>query len=298
MKSKAIKESNGDRLFNIVVNTTLFLFTVSVLYPLVFIVSASISSPESVMSGKVWLWPVDFSLEGYQAVFKHKLIGTSFVNSLFYTGVGTAINVVFTLMAAYPLSRKDFYIRNWIMALLVFTMLFSGGLIPSYLLVKDLGLLNTRWALLLPGAIGVWNVIIARTYFRTTFPDELLEAAQIDGCSDFMFVRRIVLPLSGPIIAVTTLFYAVGHWNSFFNAMLYLKDQSMYPLQLVLREILVQNQVDSSMIVDVEEAMAREGLRELLKYSLIVVSTFPVLIIYPFIQKHFVKGMMIGSLKG
>lgn len=298
MKSKAIRESNGDRLFNVLINTTLFLFTVSVLYPLIFIVSASISSPESVMSGKVWLWPVDFSLEGYKAVFKHKLIGTSFLNSLFYTGVGTMINVVFTLMAAYPLSRKDFYIRNWIMALFVFTMLFSGGLIPSYLLVKDLGLLNTRWALLLPGAIGVWNVIIARTYFRTTFPDELLEAAQMDGCSDFKFVWRIVLPLSGPIIAVITLFYAVGHWNSFFNAMLYLKDQSMYPLQLVLREILVQNEVDSSMIVDVEEAMAREGLKELLKYSLIVVSTFPVLIIYPFIQKHFVKGMMIGSLKG
>ncbi|RAV23117.1 carbohydrate ABC transporter permease [Paenibacillus contaminans] len=298
MKSTAIKEPNGDRLFNALIYVTLFLFTVSVLYPLIFILSASISSPESVMSGKVWLWPVDFSLEGYQAVFKHKLIGTSFLNSLFYTGVGTIINVVFTLMAAYPLSRKDFYIRNWIMAIFVFTMLFSGGLIPSYLLVKDLGLLNTRWALLLPGAIGVWNVIIARTYFRTTFPDELLEAAQMDGCSDFKFLWKVVLPLSGPIIAVITLFYAVGHWNSFFNAMLYLKDQNMYPLQLVLREILVQNQVDSSMIVDVEEAMAREGLKELLKYSLIVVSTFPVLIIYPFIQKHFVKGMMIGSLKG
>ncbi|QNK57168.1 carbohydrate ABC transporter permease [Paenibacillus sp. PAMC21692] len=298
MKSTAIKEPSGDRLFNALINVTLFLFTLSVLYPLIFILSASISTPESVMSGKVWLWPVDFSLEGYRAVFKHRLIGISFLNSLFYTGVGTIINVVFTLMAAYPLSRKDFYIRNWIMATFVFTMLFSGGLIPSYLLVKDLGLLNTRWALLLPGAIGVWNVIIARTYFRTTFPDELLEAAQMDGCSDFKFLWKVVLPLSGPIIAVITLFYAVGHWNSFFNAMLYLKDQSMYPLQLVLREILVQNQVDSSMIVDVEEAMAREGLKELLKYSLIVVSTFPVLIIYPFIQKHFVKGMMIGSLKG
>lgn len=298
MKSRAIQESQGDRLFNVIIYVTLSLFTLSVLYPLIFILSASVSSPESVLSGKVWLWPVDLSLEGYRAVFKHHLIGKSFFNSLFYTAAGTLINVVFTLMAAYPLSRKDFYIRNWIMALFVFTMLFSGGLIPSYLLVKELGLLNTRWALLIPGAIGVWNVIIARTYFRTTLPDELLEAAQMDGCSDFKFIARVVLPLSGPIIAVITLFYAVGHWNSFFNAMLYLKDPNMYPLQLVLREILVQNQVDSSMIVDVEEAMAREGLKELLKYSLIVVSTFPVLIPYPFIQRHFVKGMMIGSLKG
>jgi len=298
MKHGAMRETNGDRLIQIAIYALLSLFAITVLYPLIFILSASISSAEAVMSGKVWLWPVDFSLEGYKAVFKHKLIGTSFVNSLFYTGAGTFISVVFTLMAAYPLSRKDFYIRNWIMALFVFTMLFSGGLIPSYLLVKNLGMLNTRWSLILPGAMGIWNVIIARTYFRVTLPDELLEAAQMDGCSDFKYIWRIVLRLSGPIIAVITLFYAVGHWNSFFNAMLYLKDRSLYPLQLVLREILVQNEVDSSMIADVEEAMAQEGLRELLKYSLIVVSTLPMLVLYPFIQKHFVKGMMIGSLKG
>jgi len=298
MKQRAIKESAGDRTVNAMIYFVLFIFSISVLYPLIFIFSASFSSPEAVLSGKVRLWPVGFSLAGYEAVFKYKLIGTGFVNSLFYTGVGTLINVVFTLMAAYPLSRKDFYIRNWIMALFVFTMLFSGGMIPSYLLVKNLGMLNTVWAMVIPGAIGIWNVIIARTYFRSTLPDELLEAAQMDGCSDFRYIGRIVLPLSGPIVAVITLFYAVAHWNSFFNAMLYLKDQSLYPLQLVLREILVQNQVDSSMIVDVEETMAREGLREQLKYSLIVISMVPMLIVYPFIQKHFVKGMMIGSLKG
>ncbi|TVY11059.1 carbohydrate ABC transporter permease [Paenibacillus cremeus] len=204
-----------------------------------------------------------------------------------------------TVLAAYPLSRKDLFGRNAYMFLFVFTLMFAGGLIPSYLLVKDLGLLNTRWAILLPGALMVWNMmIITRTYFQTTIPDELLEAAQLDGCNDFQFFGRVVLPLSGPILAVITLFYAVGHWNQFFNALLYLKSQQLYPLQLVLRDILIQNSVVASMLMDVEDAAKREGLRELLKYSLIVVATVPVLIVYPFVQRHFVKGMLIGSLKG
>nr|WP_275983901.1 carbohydrate ABC transporter permease [Paenibacillus hamazuiensis] len=285
-------------MFNIVNHVILFIFAITILYPLIYIVSASFSSSAAVVSGRVWLFPVEPSLAGYDAVFKHKLIVSSFLNSLFYMIVGTAINVVFTLMAAYPLSRKDFMPRNAVMALFVFTMMFSGGLIPSYLIVKQLGMIDTRWSLIIPGAIAVWNMIITRTYFQTTIPDELLEAAQMDGCDDWTFLRKIVLPLSGPIIAVIALFYAVGHWNQYFNALLYLKHQELYPLQLVLRDILVQNEVDASMITDVADAAAREGLRELLKYSLIVVSTVPVLIIYPFIQRHFVKGMMIGSLKG
>lgn len=171
-------------------------------------------------------------------------------------------------------------------------------MIPSYLVVKELGMIDTRWSLIIPGALGVMNMIIARTYFQTTIPEELLEASQMDGCSDFTFVRKIVLPLSGPIIAVISLFYAVGHWNQYFSALLYLKHQELYPIQLVLRDILVQNEVDASMITDIADQAARDGLRELLKFSLIVVSTLPVLIIYPFIQRHFVKGMMIGSLKG
>ncbi|WP_248926916.1 carbohydrate ABC transporter permease [Paenibacillus hamazuiensis] len=296
--SSTIKESGDDRLFNIVNHVILFIFAITILYPLIYIVSASFSSSAAVVSGRVWLFPVEPSLAGYDAVFKHKLIVSSFLNSLFYMIVGTAINVVFTLMAAYPLSRKDFMPRNAVMALFVFTMMFSGGLIPSYLIVKQLGMIDTRWSLIIPGAIAVWNMIITRTYFQTTIPDELLEAAQMDGCDDWTFLRKIVLPLSGPIIAVIALFYAVGHWNQYFNALLYLKHQELYPLQLVLRDILVQNEVDASMITDVADAAAREGLRELLKYSLIVVSTVPVLIIYPFIQRHFVKGMMIGSLKG
>ncbi|ULL19823.1 carbohydrate ABC transporter permease [Paenibacillus sp. H1-7] len=285
-------------MFTIINYTILSLFLITIMYPLIYIVSASISSSEAVISGAVWLWPIDPTLDGYSAVFKHKLIWSGFMNSIFYTVAGTAINVVMTILAAYPLSRKDFYGKNVFMFLFVFTMMFSGGLIPTYLVVKDLGLLNTTWSMLLPGALGVWNMIITRTYFQTTIPDELLEASQLDGCTDFQFIWKIVLPLSGPIIAVITLFYAVGHWNSYFNALIYLKNQNLYPLQLVLRDILVQNDVDLNMLMDVAEQAKREGLRELLKYSLIVVATVPLLVVYPFVQKYFVKGVMIGSLKG
>lgn len=293
-----IKEGRTDRWFNIINYVVLTLFLITVLYPLVFIVSASFSSPNAVTSGRVWLWPVEPSLEGYAAVFKHKLIWSSFWNSVFYTVAGTLINVVLTVMAAYPLARRDLFGKNAFMLLFVFTTIFSGGLIPSYILVKDLGMLNTVWAMILPSAMSVFNVIIARTYFKTTIPDELLEAAQLDGCNDFKFVSRIVIPLSGPIIAVIMLYSAVGYWNQYFNALIYLKQPSLYPLQLVLREILVQNEVDVSMLSSLEDQASREGLRSLLKYSLIVVSSVPLLAVYPFVQKHFVKGVMIGSLKG
>ncbi|MFE5323442.1 carbohydrate ABC transporter permease [Paenibacillus sp. NPDC056579] len=293
-----IKEGRTDRWFNIINYVILALFLITVLYPLLFIVSASFSSPNAVTSGRVWLWPVEPSLEGYAAVFKHKLIWSSFRNSVFYTVAGTLINVVLTVMAAYPLARRDLFGKNAFMLLFVFTTIFSGGLIPSYILVKDLGMLNTVWAMILPSALSVFNVIIARTYFKTTIPDELLEAAQLDGCNDFKFVWQIVIPLSGPIIAVIMLYSAVGYWNQYFNALIYLKQPSLYPLQLVLREILVQNEVDVSMLSNLEDQASREGLRSLLKYSLIVVSSVPLLVVYPFVQKHFVKGVMIGSLKG
>lgn len=298
METTHIRETNTDRWFNIGNYVILSLFLITVLYPLVFIVSASFSSPGAVIAGKVWLWPVDPTLDGYAAVFKHKLIWSSFRNSVIYTVVGTLINVSLTIMAAYPLARRDLYGKNVIMLLMVFTTMFSGGLIPSYLLVKDLNMLNTMWAMILPTALGVFNVIIARTYFRTTIPDEVLEAAQLDGCNDFKFVWKIVIPLSGPIIAVITLYSAVGYWNQYFNALIYLKSPALFPLQLVLREILVQNEVDASMMSNLADEANREGLRTLLKYSLIVVSSLPLMIAYPFVQKHFVKGVMIGSLKG
>ncbi|MGM1047963.1 carbohydrate ABC transporter membrane protein 2, CUT1 family (TC 3.A.1.1.-) [Paenibacillus uliginis N3/975] len=298
MQSKTIKESGSDRLFTIFNYVMLSIVLIVVLYPLIYVVSASFSSSSAVLSGKVWLWPVEPTLEGYKAVFKNAMVVKGFMNTIFYTLAGTAINLVLTVMAAYPLSRKDFKGRNVFMLLFVFTMLFNGGLIPTYLIVKDLNMIDTVWAMLIPAALSVWNVIIMRTYFQTTIPSELLEASQLDGCSDFRFLRSIVLPLSGPILAVIALFYAVGHWNQYFNAMIYLKRADLYPLQLVLRDILVQNEVNIEMLGDAKTAAARQGLRELLKYSLIVVTSVPLLVVYPFLQKFFVKGVMIGSIKG
>ena len=298
MNGTTIRDTGVDRVFNVVNYLVLALFLVVVLYPLIYIVSASFSSAAAVTSGEVWLWPVDVTLDGYEAIFKHHLLVRGFLNSLFYTVVGTAVSVTLTILAAYPLSRKDLYGGGPIMFLFFFTLLFSGGLIPTYLVVKDLGLLNTRWALIFPTALSIYNMIITRTYFQSAIPDDLLDAAKLDGASDFRFLWSVVLPLSGPIVAVNALFYAVAQWNQFFSALIYLTDQSLWPLQLVLREILVQNNVDPAMISDVEDLIRRQNLRELLKYSLIVVATVPVLIIYPFVQKHFVKGALIGSLKG
>jgi len=298
MNPKTIKESGVDRLFTIVNYAALALVLLVILYPLIYVVSASFSSSYAIISGRVWLWPVEPSLEGYIAIFKNKNVLTGFYNTFIYTALGTFVNVIMTILAAYPLSRKDFRYRKAFMLLMVFTMMFSGGLIPNYLIVKELGMINTIWAMVIPTALSVWNVIIMRTYFQTTIPGELLEASQMDGCNDFKFIGRIVIPLSGPIIAVIALFYAVGHWNQYFNAMIYLKSQSMYPLQLVLRDILIQNEVNIEMMGNVKSVAARQGLRELLKYSLIIVSSLPLIIAYPFVQRFFVKGVMIGSLKG
>jgi multiple sugar transport system permease protein/putative aldouronate transport system permease protein len=294
---RRIREARSDRIFTIVNYILLTVLLLTILYPLVFILSASISDPKAVSSGQVWFWPVDIDLSGYKAILEHKPIVRGFVNSLFYVLAGTSINVTLTLLAAYPLSRRDLVGRNWFMMLFVFTMMFSGGLIPTYLVVHGLGLLNTRWALILPTALAVWNVIITRTYYQVTIPHELLEAARIDGCDDFRFFWRIVLPLSKPIIAVNILFYAVGHWNQFFNALIYLTNEELFPLQLVLREILIQNSVDPTM-ADAAELARRRELRDLLKYCLIVVASIPPLLAYPFVQRQFVKGIMIGSLKG
>jgi multiple sugar transport system permease protein/putative aldouronate transport system permease protein len=285
-------------MFTMANSAALILFTLVVAYPLIFVVSASFSSASAVVSGHVWLFPVDFSLEGYKTVFKDKYILSGFMNSIYYTVIGTIINLVLTIMAAYPLSRKDLCGKKWIMLFFVVTLFFNAGLIPNYLLVKDLGMLDTSWAMVLPVALTVFNVIIARTYFQTTIPQELLEAAQMDGSSDITFLLKIVIPVSGPILAVMTLFYAASHWNAFFSALIYLKQRDLYPLQLVLRDILIQNQVDTNSISDPEIMAAKEGLAELLKYSLIIISSFPLLLFYPFVQKHFVKGVMVGSVKG
>lgn len=300
VQRRAVKESPGDRVFTVINYVILVIVLLLVLYPLVYIVSASFSNARAVTSGRVWLWPVEPSLAGYVAIFKNKFLVSGFANSLFYTVAGTLLNVVLTVLAAYPLSRADLPYRRTITFIFYFTTLFSGGLIPTYLVVRQLGMLDTRWAMLLPGALSIWNVLIMRTYFQTTIPQELFEAAQLDGCDDFTYLMRIVLPLSGPILAVIALFYAIGHWNSYFNALIYLQRKELWPLQLVLREILIQNQIDPSMMagMDPQQMAIRQALRELLKYSLIVVATLPLLLVYPFVQRHFVKGILLGSVKG
>lgn len=294
-----MKRINQDVLFDIVNYALLCCTVIAIGFPLLNIVARSFSSTESIMKGSVWLWPTDFSLDGYRAVFTNDRIWMGYINSVYYTIVGTLINVVLTLFAAYPLSRKDFFGRNFIMKVFVFTILFSGGLIPTYLVVKDLGMLNTRWALLIPNAMVVYNVIVTRTFFMVTIPNELLEASQLDGCSDFRFVFSVVVQLSTPILAVISLWYAVGHWNSFFNALIYIKNQALFPLQIVLRNILLMNMVqDMTQELDFEDLVKRQGLEQLLKYSLIIVASGPVLMLYPLVQKYFVKGVLIGSVKG
>ncbi|MBF9015523.1 MULTISPECIES: carbohydrate ABC transporter permease [unclassified Oceanispirochaeta] len=287
-----------DKLIQVVFSVILLASTIVVLWPLLYILSASFSSPEAVISGKVWLFPVEPTLAGYAAVFRNRHILSGFSNSFFYMFIGTAVNIIFTLLAAYPLSRKEFTARRYFSALFVFTMLFSGGLIPLYLVVKSVGLLDTRAALILPTALSVWNLIITRTYMQMSIPDEMYEAAMLDGSNDIQFFLKIVIPLSGPIIAVIALYYGVSHWNRYFEALIFLKTRSLFPLQLVLRSILVTNNIDPMMITDAEELIRKQGLVDLLKYSTIVVASVPVLCIYPFVQKYFIKGIMIGSLKG
>jgi multiple sugar transport system permease protein/putative aldouronate transport system permease protein len=288
----------NDKLFYIIITTILTLFFLAVLYPCIFVLSASFSSGAAVQSGKVVLWPVDLSIEGYRTVFNTKTVWIGFRNSIFYTAVGTLINIVMTMTAAYCLSRKDLPGHNGIMLLFTFTMFFSGGLIPTYMVINSLGILNTRWALLLPGAISVYNLIVARTFIVNSIPIELLEASRMDGCSDIMYFLKVVIPLSKAIMAVLVLFYGVGHWNAYFNAMIYLHDKSLYPLTLYLREILMSSQIDPSTVSDPELQAKLAEMVGAIKYSLIVVSMVPILIIYPFVQKYFVKGVMIGSVKG
>lgn len=292
-----IQDTAGDRIFYRVNAILLTLLTLSVLYPIIYVLANSFSSPAAVSSGKVYLWPLDPSVEGYRRVLENPNILSGFLNSVFYTVVGTAINLAMTMVAAYPMARKDLPLRSFFSVLFAFTMLFGGGMIPNYILIMKLGMLNTRWALLLPGALSVYNMIIARTAMQS-LPDELLEAAYIDGCSDARYFVRIVLPLSGATIAVLALYYAVGHWNSYFSAFMYLSDRSKYPLQIVLREILIMGQIAESDITDLDSAERIQGLSQLLKYALIVISSAPMMLIYPFVQKYFVKGVMIGSLKG
>lgn len=288
----------GDKIFEIVNYTLLTLVLIIVLYPLLYIVSASFSDPQAVITGEVFVIPVRPTLKGYEAVFKNKKILTGFMNSFFYLFVGTALNLVMTMLCAYPLSRKEFKARNFLAMYFVFTMYFSGGLIPSYMLVKNLNLINTRWALIIPTAMSTYNMIICRTYITNSIPDEMYEAAQLDGCTPWKYFLRIVVPLCKPILAVLTLYYGVAKWNDYFSAMVYINKDSLQPLPTIMREILIQNKVDMTQITDATNLAKLQGMSDLLKYSTIVVSSLPVMLLYPFVQKHLVKGVMIGAVKG
>lgn len=289
--------SRSDRVFYFVNAVLLMIFTLIVLLPLINVVACSFSDPYMVAAGRVMLIPKKITLEGYKAVAEYPNIWTSYANTIYYTFVGTLINLTMTLGIAYAISRKGVPFRGAITGLFTFTMMFSGGMIPNYILMKNLHLLNTRLAMLLPGAISVYNMMLARTFIQS-IPGDLWEAAEIDGCSEIRFFFSMVLPLSVTLLSVLGLYYAVGHWNAYFNAFLYLSDEELMPLQIKLRAILVANKVDEGFLGDEESKEARENLADLLKYSLIIVSSVPVLILYPFVKKYFIKGVMLGSLKG
>lgn len=293
-----VKPSRFDKGFNIVNNIIMACLLIATLYPLIYVASSSFSSPTAVMTGQVKLLPVEFGFKGYVACFKNGSIFTGYKNTIYYTLVGTFLNVSFTLLAAFPLSRRELVGRNGLSFMLAFTMWFNGGMIPNYLLMKSLGAINTPWAMWLPGLVGAWNVIITRTFIQTTIPDEIFESASLDGCNYFTYFWKIVIPLSGAIIAVIGLFSAVAHWNSYFNAFLYISKPELQPLQIVLRNILLQNQMSGETFVEMTNDAAEAGLQELLKYSLIMVSCVPIWCVYPFVQRFFITGVMVGSVKG
>jgi putative aldouronate transport system permease protein len=295
-----VKTRHGasERLFILVDYVFLTVAFLVVLFPFLNVVSQSLSDPNEVVGGRVYLWPVRPTLDAYRAVVKQSTILRGFMNSVYYALVGTALNIALTVMAAYPLSRKDFFGRNAFMVYFTITMLFGGGLVPTYLLVKSVGLIDTRWAMIVPGAMAVWHMIIARTYFQNNIPAELYESAELDGAGDLRVLLSIVLPLCRPIVAVLGLFYAVGHWNSYFDALLYLKSSRLFNLQVVLRDALSSIEALNSMVDVSTDSMRVAAFIETMKYAIIVVAIVPVLVAYPFVQRYFIKGIMIGSLKG
>lgn len=287
-----------DKIVTFVIYAFLTLITLVILYPIIYVVSASFSEPQAVISGKVKLFPVDFTLRGYEAVFKNGKLINGFMNSIFYVGVSLVLNLTMTMLCAYPLSRKEFRARNWISLFFVFTMYFSGGMVPSYILVNKLHLLNTRWAMIIPTAMSTYNMIICRTYIINNIPDDLYEAGQIDGCTPFRYMLQVVVPLSKSILAVLLLYYGVAKWNDYYNAMIYLYKDNLQPLTMVMREILILGEVDMTKVSDASAVAKLQGMSELLKYATIVVASLPVVMLYPAIQKHLVKGVMVGAVKG
>ena len=302
-KGKTNKIRSG-RTFDVINIGLLALVMVIVLYPLYFTVIASFSDPYALMRGEVIFLPAGFTLEAYANVFKNSEIWMGYLNTVFYAGIGTVYALIITIPTSYVMARKQLRGRNFWMAYFMFTMYFSGGMVPGYILIKNLGLINTRWALIFPAGMSIYNMIIGRTFYQSNIPDELYEAARIDGANEYRIFFNIALPLSNSIIAVIALYILVGHWNSYFPALLYLTDDKLYPLQLILRNILLFNQqfsiVETSSMssAQLEAILRRQMMAETMKYALIFISSLPVLVAYPFVQKHFVKGVMIGAVKG
>lgn len=298
--STAIRLSKGDRIMDTGINIVMFLLFLVVLYPLVYVVSSSFSSGDAVFNGKVILWPVDFSTFGYEIVLKYPKVWVGYKNTIINTVLGTIMNVFTTTLVAYPLSRREFQGKGFYMFLFMFTMWFGGGLVPTYILMSNLGLVNNRLAVLLSGLVSISNMVVMRSFFRSSIPADLHDAARVDGISDIGYLVKIVLPLSKAIFSVVTLYYAVAHWNSYFTAMIYLMDPSMLTLQQVLKDLLAQSNpsLEDVQGLTAEEIADMQYSADLMKYSLIVVSSAPILCAYPFVQKYFEKGVMIGSVKG
>ncbi|WP_010270364.1 carbohydrate ABC transporter permease [Paenibacillus senegalensis] len=294
-----IKRTPAEKWFDLVNLVLVLGITAIILYPLVFVVFASMSDPRLMYDSPLLLWPKGFNLQSYATVFENSDIWRGYLNTILYTFVGTSINIFMTVCGAYPLSRRRFFGKGFFTFLFMFTMFFSGGLIPSYLVNQQLGIVNTMWVLVLPGAISAFNLIIMRTYFQTRIPVELEESAYVDGCNDIRLLYKIVLPLSTPIIAVMILFYGVGHWNSYFEAMIYISNRELFPLQLILREILIKNEFSDMLSIAVDEQYAeRMIVREGLKYAVVVISSLPLLVLYPLLSKFFEKGILVGAIKG
>ncbi|MCT1902107.1 carbohydrate ABC transporter permease [Oceanobacillus sojae] len=291
----------SDKGFDVLNTIFVTIIVLLIVYPLIFVLSASISSPSAVNTGKMWLWPVDISFSGFKTVFQNDAIWSGYRNTIIYTVVGTILHLVILLPCAYALSRKEIVGKQFIMWFILFTMLFNGGLIPTYLVIQSLGMIDTIWAIVVPNVVGAWSILVARAFFQQSIPDQLVEASKIDGATDFQIFFKIVLPLSLPIIAVMALFHAVGLWNQYFNALIYLSDETKYPLQLILREILILNEgmtggagTEGGSVNSFAEQIETASL---IKYAVIIVSSLPLLIVYPFVQRFFVKGVLIGSVK-
>ncbi|MCE3202237.1 carbohydrate ABC transporter permease [Paenibacillus sonchi] len=296
-KTGKIKNNRtSDTVMEFVMYVIAAVFLLILIYPLFFIVIASFSDPSAVAGGQVWLFPKGFTLDGYKELLRHDNIWTGYRNTILYTVIGTVIGLAVNISAAYALSRKDLTGRKYISLYFIFTMFFNGGLIPTFLTIRDFQLYDTFLVMVLPFSVGVYNIIVARTFFQTSIPGDLWEAAQIDGCGNLRYFARVVLPLSKAIVAVLGLWIAVGYWNSYFNALIYLKNPDMYPLQLILRNILITNQMQSGMGTG-EAAQIALRLANMMRYSVIIVATVPIMCVYPFVQKYFNQGVMIGAVK-